>query len=59
MDTVSWYSRGVQISQEDRIIDFEQTNDVFFFADIYDEMQTMLNNISAAAARIGFNINAN
>lgn len=40
------HSRGVQISPEHRITDLEYAGDVVLFTNSYDEMQTMLNNLS-------------
>ncbi|VDN53679.1 unnamed protein product [Dracunculus medinensis] len=57
MGTACRYSRSVQISQEHSIIDLEYADDVVLFADSYDEMQVMLNNVSETTARIGLTIN--
>ncbi|VDN52847.1 unnamed protein product [Dracunculus medinensis] len=57
MDTACRQSRGIQISPEHRIIDLEYADDVVLFADSYNEMQEILNNVSETAARIGFRIN--
>ncbi|VDN55700.1 unnamed protein product [Dracunculus medinensis] len=59
MDTACRHSRGVRISPEHHIIDLEYAADVVLFADNYNEMQVILNNVSETAARIGLSINVN
>ncbi|VDN53863.1 unnamed protein product [Dracunculus medinensis] len=53
MDTACRHSRDVQISLEHCMTDLEYADDVVLFANNYDEMQVMLNNVSETAAKIG------
>ncbi|VDN53920.1 unnamed protein product [Dracunculus medinensis] len=59
MDTACRYSRDIRISPEHRIRDLEYADNVVLFADSYNEMQVILNNVSETAARIGLRINVN
>lgn len=49
-------TRDVQTSPEHCITILEYAHDVFLIADNYDEMQIMLNNMSATIAKAGFTI---
>ncbi|VDN53451.1 unnamed protein product [Dracunculus medinensis] len=58
MDTACRHSKGIQICPEHRIIDLEYI-DVVLFANSYDEMQIILNNVSATAVKIELIVNVN
>ncbi|VDN60047.1 unnamed protein product [Dracunculus medinensis] len=53
------HSRDMRISPQHITTDLEYADDVFLFAESYEEMQIMLNNVSTTAAKIGLRINVN
>ncbi|VDN55651.1 unnamed protein product [Dracunculus medinensis] len=59
MDIACRRSRSAQFSPEHRIANLKYANDVVLFVDSYNEMQVILNNVSATAARIRLRVNVN